>query len=92
MEIFTQPNEVDPMDITDDETTPAENYQDNGASTSHGIQPSLPHSPLKDALVTSEPPLLRPNIDFGNAARLASTDDHPKVHLRAADNAPFSVF
>ena len=93
-ELFAQPDEPDPTDLADEKITPVENHQDNGATTTHSTQPSLPHSPLIDGSVASEPPPLplRPRVDAVDAAHLLSTANHPEVCLKAADDALFSVY
>ena len=91
-ELFTQPDKVDPTEIANDDTTPAETYQDNGTMPTHGTQPSSPHSPLTYASVDLEPPLLRPCVDDGAVACLASTTELPKVRLKAANDVLFSVY
>ena len=91
-ELSTHPNKVKPTVIANEKTIRPENHQDNVASPPYGTQPSLMHSPLADASVASEPPPLRPRIYARDAARLASSDNHPKVRLKAAGDALFSVY
>ena len=92
IELFTQPNKLDPMELADDETFPAENHQDNDNMSSHVTQPSLLYSPLKDSLVTLEPLPLHPCVDSGDIIRLASTSDQPKVGCKSDGNALFGVY
>ena len=44
-ELFKHPNEVKPMNLANDETTPYENYQENGATPPLVTKPSSPKSP-----------------------------------------------
>ena len=74
-ELFTQPNEIDPMEIFDDKTNPAENHQDNGNIPPHGTQPSSLHSPLIDTSAASELPLLCPRVNARDVSRLVIMAD-----------------
>ena len=87
-ELFTQSEEVELTNLSKDKTTPSENHRDNVATLPHGTQPSSPHSPLTDGSVYLELPLLCPCID---TVYLTSTANHPKVRLKAAEDALFSV-
>ena len=80
--LFNQPREVDPTELTDNETKTDGNYQDNGATLLHGNKPSSLYSPLTDASVASEPPPLCPCVNADNADRLASMANHPEVRLK----------
>ena len=51
MDLFTQLDKLNNKLITNDRTIPAENHQDNGASSPHDTQPSLLNSPLTDTSV-----------------------------------------
>ena len=51
------------LELDDAETNPPVNQQDNGAMTLVNTQPSLPYSPLEDALVSPYSPLTRPRIE-----------------------------
>ena len=55
-------------------------------------QPSLLHSPLTDSLVATDEPLTRPCVDSRDAAYLAITAYHPKVRLKASNDAIFGVY
>ena len=92
MELFAQTNEFDPIDLTADETTPAENHGDNSVMPQKVIQSTSPQSPLPDALISLDLPLLCPCVDAGETARLVRTSDHPKVCLKAAGDAIFGVY
>ena len=75
MVIFTQPEELDYMEIVDADTTLAENQQDNGSSLPLGTQPYLMHSPLTEISVSLDelPPHLR--VEAGDTTVLACTSD-----------------
>ena len=92
MEIFTHTNKVDPTELDINDTTLAENHQDNGAMQPLITQPSSPHLLPTDTSDALELPPLRPHIDAGAAARQASMDDLPRVCLMAADNSLFGVY
>ena len=92
MKLFTQPKEVEPKEISNDETTPAKNHQDNGDTPLHINQPYFPCSPLTDASVASELPLLQPLINTGAAAHPSRNSKLPKVCVMAAANVLFSVY
>ena len=91
-ELFSHPNKLNPMDLANNKTTPAENHQDNGTSPPHGTQPSSLHSPLIDSLVALDEPPLRPCAEAVNAARLANTSYHPEVRPNSDDDALFGVY
>ena len=75
MVLFTQPDEIDTMDLDDAETTPDENHQDNGASPPLNTQPSSLQTPLTDALVDLYEPPTCSHIDARDAAHLARAED-----------------
>ena len=91
IEIFTQPDDINPTDIYNNNTTLAENHRDNGALPPHVTQTSPPHSPLIDALVAPDEPPLGPRVDVGNVDRLVINADPPKVRLKSASNTLFGV-
>ena len=88
MHISNQPNELNSTEIANDETTSAENHEYNGASPPHGTIPSLPQSPLTYASIATDEPLTRPLVEDGNDSQIAYMADHPKVHPKAANDAP----
>ena len=90
--LFNQSEKVNPLELTNNETTPYENHQDNVATTPHRNQPSYTHSPLPDTSVTLELPPLRPRIDAGVAARLSITAGLLEVRPKDSKNALFSVY
>ena len=89
---FTQPDEVNPTELPNNETTPDENHQYNGTTPSYATQPSLLHSLLIDASVTLELFPLCHHIDPGAVDCVANTSNFPKVNLMASDDAIFSVY
>ena len=80
------------MELVDEKTKTSENHQDNGATPSNVTQLSLPHSPLTDASVSSEPLPLLPRSNSDESSHLESTDEHPEVRFKASDNVLFSVY
>ena len=89
--LFSHTNEVDPTELAEDEITPSEKHQYNGASPPHGTRPLLPHSPLIYASVMPESPELLLHVDAGYAACLVSTDKHPEVLHKVAEYRVFGV-
>ena len=90
-EVFSQPDEFDPMDLVTNKTTPAENHRDNGAKLPHGTQPFFLHYYLR----ATKFPLLRSCIDAAAAAAaacLAITSELTTFCLEDADNTLFSVY
>ena len=74
-DIFTQPNEINPMEINNDGTTPAENYQDSFFSQPHVTKSSSLHSPLADASVNMYNPPPHPCVEGINSACLLITSN-----------------
>ena len=48
-ELFSQTNKVNPMELSNDETTHAKDHRNNGATLPNGTQPYSPNSTLIDA-------------------------------------------
>ena len=80
------------MDLTNNDTNPDENHQDNGATLPHVTQPSSPHSPLTYASVSLEPPPLLPQVDGGAVVHLAGTVHLLEVRLKAANDMLFGAY
>ena len=92
IEIFTHPGNLEPTDLSNNNTTPAGNHQYNGDLRQLGTQPSLPNPPQTDASVSMDNPPPHPYIEYGDATCLASMADHTKVLLKVAGNALFGVY
>ena len=80
------------MELTEDGNNPAENHQDNGTSPLHGTHPYLLHSPLTDALVTTEKPPPLPHIKGSGATRLVSRSYIPEACPKGAVDALYGVY
>ena len=91
-DLFTYPDKLNPMYLADDKTTPTESHQENGALPPHVTQPYSQNSPLTDASVATNEPMLLPRVDNSDTTYLAITYDHPEVRLKAANNALFHVY
>ena len=79
MALFAQPSELDTTELSDTETTPAKNHQYNGTSPPLGTQPSSPHSPLIDALISTDEPPPHPRNEAVDTDHLACAEYLPKV-------------
>ena len=67
------------------------NLQDNGTTPPDGTQPSSPHSPLEDTVVTPSDPLQCPYIESGGAAIQARSGELSDVRL-GSDGMLFGVY
>ena len=92
MALFIQKKEFEYMVLVDAKTTPTKNYQDNGALPLLGTQPSSLHSPLTDALVTTEKPPPLPHIKGSGATRLVSRSYIPEACPKGAVDALYGVY
>ena len=91
-DLLTHPNELDPMELSEDGTTLDKNHQNNGSSPSYVIQPSLPKSPLKDASVATDEPPPRPCVEARDATRLSIMEDLPEVLFKGAYDDLYGVY
>ena len=91
-ELLTHPDEINPTELTDDDTTPDENDQYNGSLTPHVTQPSLPNSPLTDSSVAKDNPMPLPCVEVSDATHIVITENTPKVRLKRSDDELYGVY
>ena len=90
--ILSHTNDLKIKELTNTETDPPYNHQDNGSTPPVSTQTSLPQSPPEEILVASAKPLQRPHVEDGDAALQDRNGDLPYVRLLGADYMLYSVY